>query len=113
MMDSTTVRSATPWAVRDALTAAWTKAFKNFVIETDSRLTADLLNSISPLASYLPSLFQKCRTRLDREWAVKVVHNYREGNYSEDCQSKAACSSGVFCALIFSTRVFLCTFFGQ
>ncbi|CAL1360326.1 unnamed protein product [Linum trigynum] len=76
------------WAFSHGLDLAWKEGHRAIKIETDSQLAIQLIerrhDPIHPHATLLAGI----RKRISREWLIRIVHTYREGNRAADWLSK-------------------------
>ncbi|CAL1402102.1 unnamed protein product [Linum trigynum] len=76
------------WAFFHGLDIAWKSGHRQIEIESDSQLAIQLINDrhdpVHPYATLLAAI----RRRISRDWLVRIVHVYREGNRVADWLSK-------------------------
>lgn len=68
------------WVMGCAHELAWGKRFKNIILETDSLSVIELLSDGDYINNPYHVFISKCKFRLQREWAVKISHEYKEAN---------------------------------
>ncbi|KAL0014391.1 hypothetical protein SO802_001460 [Lithocarpus litseifolius] len=77
------------WAIREGLKYAWNKGYKYINLQVDSKMAHNWitnLNSLVPLE--YSNLILDCRSLLERPWAVKTNHIWREANRCADLLAK-------------------------
>ncbi|CAL1391746.1 unnamed protein product [Linum trigynum] len=76
------------WAFNHGMELAWKEGHRAIKIESDSQLAIHLIeNRHDPIHPYA-TLLAGIRRMISRDWLVRIVHTYREGNRAADWLSK-------------------------
>ncbi|CAL1367079.1 unnamed protein product [Linum trigynum] len=65
------------------LKMAWDEGFRRVVLQTDSQAAIRLIEGAEERTPHFLAV-QSARRLLDRDWQVRLVHVFREGNYAAD-----------------------------
>ena len=79
------------WALRDGLLQDVQIGVQNPLIELDTKVVAELVQSHSPSNAFYSSLLADCSSLLGRFQHYKVQHTFREVNRVADALAKLGC----------------------
>ncbi|KAF7808310.1 putative ribonuclease H protein At1g65750 family [Senna tora] len=101
------ILTAEVWAILSGLEAAWSMGFKKVELETDSLMAIKVLDLSTSSSHPCAAVIHQIRHFLSRDWLVKILHIFLEGNMAADPVAAAAFDSNMKLVTFTDTPLFL------
>ncbi|GLT67934.1 hypothetical protein SLA2020_402070 [Shorea laevis] len=75
------------FALWKGMELAWNMGFRHVIVETDSLLVVQKLQSSSTAITSLTYWVQRCKSLMERDWTCVIRHVFREQNFCADAMA--------------------------